>query len=289
MNLDQKDKSGPETLLSAWMKAAADFWGSIAQMGLGASEEVPKSQSQESWHSAAKMWQSLFSTPNEPRTMDTLFKGINAVPEIALKMAKAGWDGYFQLQQQWLEKVGRIGKHTEAYKFEDLDQNVFRVWIEIYEKEFKQFLTIPQLGLTRSYQERMNLLMDKFNLFQASMAEFFRILFLPMEKSFRIMQEKIGELAKEGKLPEDPKEYYPMWLKILEGHYMILLKSPEYTQVLSNTLNAMGGFMIARQEMLQDILQTLPVPTNMEMDELYRELYLLKKKVKELTKKVDKL
>jgi class III poly(R)-hydroxyalkanoic acid synthase PhaE subunit len=289
MNLDQKEKSGSETLLSDWMKAAAEFWGSIAQRGLGASEEVPKSQSQESLQSAAKMWHSLFFTLGEPRTMDTLLKGINAVPEIALKMAKVGWDGYFQLQQQWLERVGRIGKHTEAYKFEDLDQNVFGVWTEIYEKEFKQFLTIPQLGLTRFYQERMGVAMDKFNLFQAAMAEFIRLLYLPIEKSFRIMQEKIGKLTQEGKLPEDPKEYYPMWLKILEGHYMTLFKSPEYTRALSNTLNAIEDFWVARKGMFQDILQTLPVPTHMEMDELYREIYLLKKKVKELTKKVEKL
>jgi hypothetical protein len=295
MNQDQKEKSSPETLLTAWMKAAADFWGSMTKMWPGASEtmtpseEAVKSRPQELWQPTLKMWQSMFSALSEPGAMDVLSKGVNALPEIVLKMAKTGWDGYFHLQQEWLERVGRIGKRAEPYKFEGLDQEVFKAWVEIYEKEFKQFLTIPQLGLTRFYQERMNLLMDKFNLFQASMAEFFRILFLPMEKSFRIMQEKIGELTKEGKLPEDPKAYYSMWLKILEGHYMTLFKSPEYTRTLSNTLNAIEEFLVARREMLQDILQTLPVPTNMEMDELYRELYLLKKKVKELTKKVDKL
>jgi len=103
------------------------------------------------------------------------------------------------------------------------------------------------------------------------------------------MQEKIGELTKEGKLPENPKEYYLMWLKTLEGHYMTLFKSREYTRILSNTLNIMEEFLMARQIMLQDIIQTLPVPSNKDMDDLYKELYLLKKKVKEIEKKLDKV
>jgi len=295
MNQDQKERSEPENLLAAWMKATADFWGSMAKMWPGASEtmipseESFKSQPQDLWQSTAKMWQSLFSALSEQEGMDTLFKGINMLPEIVLRMAKTGWDGYFHLQQQWLERVGRIGQRTEAYKFEDLDQNVFKAWTEIYEKEFKQFLTVPQLGLTRYYQERMGVAMDKFNLFQAAMAEFFRTLFLPMEKAYRVMQEKIGELTKEGKLPENPKEYYLMWLKTLEGHYMTLFKSREYTRILSNTLNIMEEFLMARQIMLQDIIQTLPVPSNKDMDDLYKELYLLKKKVKEIEKKLDKV
>ncbi|MDI7261694.1 MAG: poly(R)-hydroxyalkanoic acid synthase subunit PhaE [Thermodesulfobacteriota bacterium] len=295
MDQDQKEKSKPETLLAAWMKATAEFWGEMAKMGPVASETIPlseeniKTRPQELWQSTLKMWQSMFSTLSEPGTTDTLFKGINMLPEIVLRMAKTGWDGYFYLQQQWLERVGKIGKHTEAYKFEDLDQNVFKAWTEIYEKEFKQFLTVPQLGLTRYYQERMGVAIDKFNLFQAKMAEFFRLLYLPVEKSFRIMQEKIGELTREGKLPENQKEYYLMWLKILEGHYMTLFKSPEYTRILSNTLNVMEEFLMARQIMLQDIIQTLPVPSNKDMDDLYKELYLLKKKVKEIEKKLDKV
>ena len=295
MNQDQKEKSGSETLLAAWMKAGAEFWGSMIKMLPDASvmatpsEGAVKGRSQELWQSTLKMWQSMFSTLSQPEVADALSKGVNALPEIILKMAKTGWDGYYHLQQQWMERVGRIGQRTEAYKFEGIDQDIFKAWTEIYEKEFKQFLTIPQLGLTRFYQERTTQTVDKFNLFLATMAEFFHLLYLPMEKSFRVVQEKVEELTQEGKLPENMKEYYLMWLKILEGHYMTLFKSPEYTSVLSNTLKVTGEFMAARQEMLQDMLQTFPVPTNKEMTELYKELYLLKKKVKELTKKVDKL
>ena len=37
-----------------------------------------------------------------------------------------------------------------------------------------------------------------------------------------------------------------------------------------------------------DMLQNLPIPTNKEMDELYKDLYILKKRVKELERKVKR-
>ena len=43
--------------------------------------------------------------------------------------------------------------------------------------------------------------------------------------------------------------------------------------------------MVAKHEMLQDFVQMLPVPTQKDMDGLYKELYLLKKRIKQLEKK----
>ena len=197
---------------------------------------------------------------------------------------QSGWGGFFQLQQQWLQRAERIGKTTEAYTFENLDQNAFALWNELYEKEFRQFLHIPQLGLTRFYQERVGRTVDKFNIFQAKVAEFLHIFSLPMEKSHKVMQDKLTEMAEAGELPDDSKAYYQMWIKILEGHYMTLFKSPEFANTMGQTLNALEDYKISQEKVIEDILGMFPVPTQKDMDELYKEIYLLKKKVKALEK-----
>ena len=224
---------------------------------------------------------------SEPETGKSIFEGIRVLPEIVSKMTQTGWDGYLKLQQQWYERLSRTGQATEAYRFDNLDQDALSVWSEIYEKEFRRLLYMPQLGLTRLYQERANKALDQFNLLQAAMAEFLQILFLPMEKSLQVMQEKMAEMAEEGQMPENPKVYYQMWIKILEGHYMTLLKSPEYTNKMHTTLGAFENFIAAKNEILQDFLQTLPVPTDKDMDELYQEIYLLKKRLREHEKKLE--
>jgi hypothetical protein len=288
-----QERKGPETLLEAWMESATGFWDQMGSMWAGASgapqapttsKRTDKSRVQESMGSALKMWQAISSIMNEPGAMDSLFQGINTLPEVLLRMGRTGWERYFQQQQQWFEKAGKIGERTEAYKFENLDQDAFKAWTEFYEEEFRKFLNVPQLGLTRAYQERMGRFTDRFNLFQGAMVQFMSLLNLPMEKSFKVMQEKLETLTREEGLPEDSQAYYRMWIKILEGHYMTLFKSSEYTQVLGKTINAMEDFMVAKHEMLQDFVQMLPVPTQKDMDSLYKELYLLKKRVKQLEK-----
>jgi len=75
-----------------------------------------------------------------------------------------------------------------------------------------------------------------------------------------------------------------MWIKILERHYAVLFKSPEYNLAIAKTVDAMSEFLIARKQILEDSLRFLPIPTQQETDELYKELYLLKKRVKQLEK-----
>jgi hypothetical protein len=46
------------------------------------------------------------------------------LPEIFLKI-EIGFDTALQIQNHLMEKAGKIGKHTEAYSFENLDQDAF--------------------------------------------------------------------------------------------------------------------------------------------------------------------
>ncbi|MDO9070496.1 MAG: poly(R)-hydroxyalkanoic acid synthase subunit PhaE, partial [Deltaproteobacteria bacterium] len=86
---------------------------------------------------------------------------------------------------------------------------------------------------------------------------------------------------------EDFKEYYKRWLKILEGNYMTLFQSAEYIRTLTHTLNSLEDFTLAKQELLSEAMAALGLPTRREMDDLYREIYLLKKSVKGLARKLD--
>jgi len=218
--------------------------------------------------------------------MEALLKGLQTAPDLSLRFFKTGTEGFLELQRRWIERFKKLGTPTEPYGFSDLDTEFLNRWTDIYKKEFRQFLAIPQLGLTRLYQEKVNQALDKYNLFQAAMAEFLHLLFVPVEKSFLVMQEKLTELAEAGKLPEDSKRYYQMWIKILEGHYMTLFQSDDYTQTLGRTLEALNQFLAVRQEVLEDALKLLPVSTHRDMDEINREIYLLKRRLRMLEKKL---
>jgi class III poly(R)-hydroxyalkanoic acid synthase PhaE subunit len=214
---------------------------------------------------------------------------MDTLPEISMNMIQQSVNSYVEMQRQWTEQASNIGKHTEAYKFEGIDENIFKAWKETYEKEFQKFFNIPSLGLTRFYQERVNRLMDETNQFQVALSEFMYLFSVPFEKTARVMQEKTEEMMEKGDVPSDVKDYYNMYIKILEGHYMTLLQSPEYIRVMSDTINALVKYKQAKEEVLYDMLSSLPIPTNKDMDELYKEFHVLKKRVREHAKRMDRL
>jgi polyhydroxyalkanoate synthase subunit PhaE len=299
MDQDNKEKTSPDSPFADWMKAVTDFWlsaGKTWQAGESKTftdqETAPPGYAgrmQEGWQALLKTWQTSASGLSSPQTLEAFLKGANSLPQATMKILRTTWDGYFKLYQMWLKSAGKAGEATKAYSFEGLEPDMFKGWAEFYEKEIQPILKMPQVGLTRLYQERVNEATDKFNQFQMNIAEFLHMLNLPVEKSLRVMEEKLEEQAKEGKLSENFKDYYNMWIKILEGHYMTLYQSPEYAQCMGRTLNAVEEFKGARERVLIDMLQSLPIPTNKDMDELYKEFYVLKKTVKDVAKRVKKL
>jgi class III poly(R)-hydroxyalkanoic acid synthase PhaE subunit len=293
MSDDQNVFSDPSNLLSAWIQTASDFWGEMLQAWSGpakdreaaaTSEYQDKSRPQETLAAVLKTWQTLSAVAQDPGASEALSNVTHTMPDILRKMVQAGWQGLFHVQQQWLEKAGRIERSTQAYSFEHLDKNTFKTWAEIYENEFRQFLHIPQLGLTRVYQEKFNQAMDNYNRFQTAFAGFMYLFYLPMEKSLKVLQDEVGKMAEEGKLTEDYNAYYRQWIKILEGHYMNLFKSAEYVQTMGETLDTLEEFLKARDSVIQDLLKALAVPTQKDMDDLYQEMYQLKKRIRKLEK-----
>jgi hypothetical protein len=285
----------PEEMLSSWLKTAAEFWKNAPGMGsspLGVSPskdgETTKSRTQASWESGMKAWSSMLSTLMDPQMSETVQKAGQTVPEMMLKFLNTGIKSAGLLQKRWSDRLKK-GDFSQPYDFQDLDREFLDRWTEVYQTEFKKFLQIPQVGLFRSYQERINQTMDRYCLFQAAAAEFMHLLSLPVEKSFRALQEKLSEMAEAGTLPEDSKAYYQMWIRILEGHFMTLFKSPEYTNALGKTLDSLNVFLASKDQTMEDMLKQLPVPTQREMDDLYKENYLLKKRIRIIEKKLAAL
>ena len=295
MDENQQEKIEKMLPLTEWIKSSTDLWTSLMKVTPAATDmltdlstkKTTKSRSLESMESALKMWQSLSSALSEPAIADATLKGFHSLPDVFLKVAQASWGICFQIQKSHIEKAGKISQQVDAYHFENVDQELFKSLKEIYEKEIRQFFYVPQLGLTRSYQERLSLFMDRLNLLEVTGAEFLSLIYLPFEQSFKVMQLELEKLTKEGKVLKETKEYYNLWVKILEGHFMTLFKSPEFNQTLADLFNKLSEFIMAKNEVLQDVLQILPVPTYKEIDELYKDLHILKKKVRDLERQLN--
>ncbi len=294
MEQRQQETTGPENMLNAWVKSTSEFWQNMNNFWPQESKNA-KTSSKESahakprmeanWDTTLKTFKAFASTLSEQSNQEATLKGLNTLPEIVMKLAQNGLSGFMQIQQALLEKAGKVGQSVKAYDFENLDQQTFKALSDLYEKEFQQFFNIPQLGLTRGYQEKFNHALDKYNQLSVAAGELLCLLSLPVENSLKVLQEKVANLAEEGELPDSSKTYYQMWIKILEGHFLTLYQSDEYTQSLNKALVSLSDYQMAKDAVLQDLLKLLPIPSQDDMDELYKEIYLLKKRIRKLEKK----
>jgi len=296
MNDKKADPSETTAKDDLWMKSMSDLLGSLAGQWLSQAQQRPwtfpsnstNPKAQAGMESALKNWQAIAGAMAKPESISSLLKGSGAMPEMLLNMAQTSLGGFVKMQQNMMESLGRVGASAKAYEFQDIDENIFRIWTDIYDKEFKQFFQVPQLGLMRTYQEKANQVLDKYNCFQSTLAELLNLLSLPFNRAMQVMQDKIGEMAENGTLPEDTKVYYNMWVKVLEGHYMTLYQTPEYVETLARTINALADFSAAKNAVLEDTLSLLPVARKSDMDDMARELYELKKRLRKLEKEQKK-
>jgi polyhydroxyalkanoate synthesis regulator phasin len=296
MNEKKEDQSGATSKDDAWVKSMGEFWGSLAGQWVSQAQQQPwtlggksaNPKAQATMDAALKNWQAMTGAMANPESISSLLKGSGAMPEMLLNLAQSSLGGFGKMQQNIIDSLGRVGASAEAYKFQDIDENIFRISTDIYEKEFKQFFHVPQLGLMRTYQEKNNQLADKYNFFQSTLAEFLNLLGLPFNRAMQVMQDKIGEMAENGTLPEDSKVYYNMWVKVLEGHYMTLYQTPEYVETMAKTINALADFSAARDAVLEDMLSLIPVARKSDMDDMARELYEVKKRLRKLEKEQKK-
>ena len=149
-----EDKQNPfqESSIFPWLQTALDMWLNMAKATPPSPDNAPDTQTAmqnrftQQLDTNLNLFKSFSRMMSEPESASAAANSFSALPEIFLKMAKSGFDAAMQIQNHLMEKAGKIGKRTEAYNFDNLDQEVFKALKDVYEKELRQYLKIPPLG-----------------------------------------------------------------------------------------------------------------------------------------------
>jgi hypothetical protein len=266
---------------SEFMKSTTDWWLSAARGW----QESTLSLS-ESFLSATyslprlPLWGAFNSLPSPPGT----FPG-NAKKDLGWLNALLQVMGPGRMSGD----ISRLLTNNMPAAAFEINQDALRVWSDIYERAVQPLLKVPRVGLTRVFQEKISRLVDNFNTYQTTLSEFQMLLSGPMDKSFADIKEQLKRAEGKAEQAVDYRTCYAEWIKSLEGHYMTLFRSGEYRVALARLLDQTAAFRMSGNDVLNEFLQFLPIPTNKEMDELYRDLYTLKKAAKEGAKRIGKL
>jgi len=278
-----------------WISTASKFWENSFKLQNQAVENMTDSmnflnktasQSNDSQKMGKSTMDFVVSFFSKPENATAFTRVSEVLPLLITNLSHNLAANFTEIQSRLTEKGTHFGRRLNELDMETFNRNIFAIWKDIYESDFQKFYTIPSLGITRNYQEQINSAMDAGNRTYIAFAEFMNLLYLPVEKAGASVIEECREMMEKEELPDDPKKIYKSWIKTLEGNYMQMLQSPEYTAALNNLINNLAEHKDSRDKVFQALLNQLQIPTNREMDELYREIYLLKKKINRLEKRV---
>lgn len=282
--MKNENSKGMADSLAETMQASMDFWGQMAS-SFNVPTMFPK-LAQNFMHNdsftrdfagnpALAMYQTW--------TSNLLNEDSNGLESMA-RASQELRDNFLNTGSQWMENFLGIEQPVSFLPFEDTFKNVFSTFKSGYEDVFSKFTHIPQLGLTRSYQEKMLQMADKYNFFQNNMTELGLLLSLPVKNAFKTLQQEWTRALQENKDSGNIRDSYKRWVEILEENFMTLYKSPEYTKEMAKTIQAMEEYVKVRDDILSDVLAMLPIPTQKDVEGAYKDIYELKKKVRKLEK-----
>lgn len=302
MSQDRNKSDDISQLFGNWMDVTRMFWQDYNNQSelfsSGATQEKRSQRMDEddgrfktykTWETSANNYLSILNLLLLPENRDDVLRGFSSVSESMFQSMGDSLENISDLQGQVVQTLIKVADHTKAYNLDDLDHTAFEAYRDLYRDELQKYLNIPKIGLPREFQEQIAQLIDKSNVFSSHLVELVFLFTIPFEKTHRAMQENMKEMLEKGEFQDDVNRSYQDWVRILEKHFMELLKSPDYTKVLNETIVSLADYKGVRNDVTNVFLKELQIPTNQDMDEVYKDLYLMKKKISSLTKEVASL
>jgi hypothetical protein len=168
-------------------------------------------------------------------------------------------------------------------------QNIFAPWLKAFEASLGHVGKIPAVGPSREKTEKMMkgfpLFINLYSVWIDSISDF---TYLSLEAMKR-MNNKTAFMGNQIS-PDKYKEIYNNWIEIYSDTFKEFLRSGHFARDMGKFTSGLIEAGKYNREMFEEnFLKPMNLPTSTDIDEINRELYSLKKTVKELNRKINEL
>jgi BMFP domain-containing protein YqiC len=133
----------------------------------------------------------------------------------------------------------------------------------------------------------MNELSSEFNNYQMRNAEMQYQMYQTGLKAMEELAENVYAKVRNGNDLKDFTNIYAEWLNISDKHFVALFSTEEYSKMQSE-LNSFGmKLKMNINGQMEKAMTNVPVVTRSEMDEAYKTIYEMKKRITMLEKQLD--
>lgn len=178
-------------------------------------------------------------------------------------------------------------------------QEFIDMWTKSYQSTLGKLAQVPAFGPVREKQEKimksMPLYSKLYTTWVDSNINLQSVLLEATRKTFeRTVEHRINSswCDKEGKScgPEKYKEFYKIWIDTYSDTFKEFMKSGHYASDMGKFASIFIDFQTHSREIVEEnYLKPANIPTRTDIEEIHKELYDLRKTVKDLTRDIKEL
>ena len=151
------------------------------------------------------------------------------------------------------------------------------------------FASIPGLGYSREKQEQLNRLYTQWGEYQKKARAYDAGMSRIGMEAVQNFQEYLLDLP-EGQVPlTSVKGVYVKWTDICEEIYAKYALSDEYVTLYGEVVNALMAFKKKQNELIDDTMEELNLPTRKEIDSLHERIHVQRRDLIQLKKDIAEL
>ena len=166
--------------------------------------------------------------------------------------------------------------------------NIFHNNYSAFDSTFGRAFNIPPVGKDREKIRLLQRTYDDMAVYMAKYIEYQHIMYLTSQRALEKLIRIVARKIKADEL-NSFDQVFELWVDINEKEYLELGRTKEYSRLQGELMSAGLNVRTRHFKLMELYLYDFPVAVRSEMDDLYKTVYELKKKIKNLEKQVKDL
>lgn len=285
-------------LMPTWVdqEALEKFWSGMDlylqpfMLYSGLMDKLPLKQSTQQWKDLFQAWSQNYlkflenAFPvNLPDPVRSLLKNPIEIAGLSQLILSNFFTPWLDFSPELKDNYFRLCKGDQKALVDYL-----RVWHQAYSESYGKFFQLPAFGSGKESFEKLSASLDSYMQYLAAVSEMWGTLHKISTEAAESLMEKLAKQPGE-EAPKTYKELYRLWWQTNEDAFFELFKTDSFARILGKTVDAGVAFKKHLDELLLEYISQLPVPTNRDMDSVYKTIHELKATIKKQEKKIEAL
>lgn len=236
----------------------------------------------------------LFSAEKFKQVMDNTFQFVYPAP---LKDAFQNAGQWFEMANnfskqfsgQYMNQFANFPKAFPGMMFGDNETilNTYNNMFSTFQKSAFPMFRIAAPGKESEMTELYINTLDKFAVYATKLNELQHVMYVAGQKG---MEKLITDSYTEFKNSNEPvpyNEFFQKWVDTTEKSFLELFRTDEYSKLQGELVDLGIEIKSGFEKLMETVLSQYPVLLRSEADDLNRQIYELKKKVRDLEKQIS--